>query len=73
MNDWNPCSVKPKIAEKVLVWHRVRPWCRFCEPVVGWWNGREWRREMIQFVGQLRDHGIIYQPKMWKHIDPPTP
>lgn len=65
---WTPCSQPPSDCRRVLIWHRVRPWCRFHQVVVGWWNSKEWRRDDS-------DHrqGGIYQPVLWKDIEPPTP
>lgn len=70
-NQWQPCAIKPEVAKNVLIWHRARPWCRFYKPVVGWWNGKEWRRDFPWFLEQTRDHGLIYQPKCWKYIEEP--
>jgi hypothetical protein len=66
--EWLPCSgTKPPVAERVLVWHRVRPWCRFYQATVGWWNSEEWRRD----DSHSSVHGLIYQPKLWRYIEEP--
>ena len=66
-SDWTPVSKKPPNGMRVLIWHRVRPWCRYFQPTVGWWNGVEWRADVSHFT----DKKVIYQPTMWKFIDPP--
>jgi hypothetical protein len=66
--EWRPCSgAKPPVAERVLVWHRARPWCRVHKATVGWWNSVEWRRD----DSNSREHGVIYQPKLWRYIEEP--
>lgn len=67
MNGWKPCSEKPSNCRRVLIWHRVRPWCRFFSPTVGWWNSVEWLRE-----DSNRAHMKIYQPTLWREIEAPT-
>lgn len=68
--EWTPCAEPPTDCRRVLIWHRVRPWCRFFHPVVGWWNSKEWR----QNDSNAAKHGVIYQPALWKDIDtPPAP
>lgn len=66
--DWTPCSEPPDNCRRVVVWHRVRPWCRFYKIVVGWWNVHEWRWD---YHGEDPKHAIIYQPHCWKDIEPP--
>lgn len=69
--DWTPCSQPPSDCRRVLVWHRVRPWCRFFAPVVGWWNSKQWRCDYRRCPGDTQDHGLIYQPMFWKDIEQP--
>lgn len=65
--EWTPCSEPPDGYRRVLVWHRVRPWCRFYEPVVGWWNGEGWWRD----DSDSQRFGLIYQPVQWQDIEGP--
>lgn len=69
--EWTPCSQPPSDSRRVLVWHRVRPFCRRNEIVVGWWNSEEWRRDWPWIAPGERDHGRIYQPKFWKDVETP--
>jgi len=68
MNAWRPISEKPPYGQAVLVLHRARKACRFHSVVVGWWNGREWRREDSNY-----QHGAIYQPAGWMPLELPPP
>ena len=65
--EWTPCSEPPDRWRRVLIWHRARPWCRFFRATVGWWNRTEWRRD----DSDIRQ-GAIYQPVLWKDIEPPS-
>lgn len=63
--EWALCNMeKPNDCRRVLIWHRVRKWCRFQRPVIGWWNGEEWRTN-------VNDQGsvLIYQPTIWRDIE----
>lgn len=64
--DWTPCDEPPTSNRHVIVWHRVRPFCRYFEPVIGWFNGADWRTDDSNF-----SHTLIYQPVLWKDIDEP--
>jgi hypothetical protein len=64
--NWTPCGELPDCYRRVVVLHRVRPWCRFNEIVVGWWNTEEWRRDDSHYA-----HGKIYQPICWRDIEFP--
>ncbi|HWY74987.1 MAG TPA: hypothetical protein VN281_05190 [Verrucomicrobiae bacterium] len=69
---WTPCKQRlPDVGRRVLIYHRLRPWCRFFEFTVGWWNGKEWRRSYCDHPDFSRDHGIIYQPLLWKDVELP--
>lgn len=65
--EWTPCTEPPTTNRRVLVWHRARKWCRFFRPVIGWWNGREWRRD-----GEDNMRSVpIYQPRLWRDFTRP--
>ncbi|GEM_PF-4590461 len=64
---WTPCAKPPEVARRVLIYHRSRPWGRYFTTCIGWWNGREWRREDSNTL----KFGIIYQPLLWKDFERP--
>jgi len=64
--EWTLCSEVPTDSRRVLVWHRCRPWCRYFQFVIGWWNSEEWRRDDSHW-----EHGLIHQPTLWKDVEPP--
>lgn len=64
--EWRGTEEPPEVSTRILVWHRVRPWCRFFKPVVGWWNGKEW----LSYEGNVAKP--IYQPQFWKYIESPN-
>jgi hypothetical protein len=64
--EWTPCSEPPSDIRRVVVWHRSRRCNRFFQITVGWWNTEEWRKESLNW-----HEGEIYQPTMWKDVEPP--
>lgn len=66
-SDWRSIHEKPSRGQSVLVWHRMRPYCRYYEAIVGWWNGEGWFSALSHFTSGKP----IYQPVAWKYIDPP--
>ena len=65
-HDWRPCNEPPDDCRRVLIWHRVRPYCRFYRAVVGWWNSEEWLRDSTD----EHPHAFtIYQPVLWRDIE----
>lgn len=64
---WHPCSEKPPRYALVLIYRRIRPYCRFGEPIVGWWDGRDWRRE-----DSHHQHTFISNPLGWTPLHFPA-
>lgn len=63
---WTSCKTPPDNNRDVLVWHRVRPYCRFYTATIGFWNSAEWRNHESNW-----NHQIIYQPTLWRDFDAP--
>lgn len=70
--EWMDCNIPDQRPDtrgrRVLVWHRIRPYCRFFESVVGWWNGEEW----LTYDGTSFGASRIYKPWFWKDIIGPN-
>jgi hypothetical protein len=65
--NWIPCTTRPEVGRRILIWHRVRPYCRYHEAVVGWWNSEEWIIADNQFPRRR-----VYQPICWCEIETPA-